>query len=303
MAVISVIIPVYNAEPYLDRCLSSVCDQKHRDLDIIVVEDGSSDRCPQICDEWAAKDSRIRVVHKKHGPGVAAARNAGLDRVRGDWVAWVDSDDWIEPDYLFTLMSAIEQSGADFGVALPCRDSAAPAKVLHGTKAILREQLQGFRPVLLNTLIKAERFQNVRFRDFRIGEDTTLLTEIAYASQMEVLIGSQGYHHLYREDSVSHEHNIVSMRSWLVSVQWRNDYIRNRYPSAYRYVHYDSVENGARILRQLRDYPADPEVEAVRRDCRALVRKHLLHVPLSAIWYGDGRIRELLSAVKIIVLG
>ena len=90
--VVSVVIPVYGVEPYLDHCIRSVVEQDYERLDIVVVDDGSPDDCPQMCDEWAARDPRIRVVHKKNG-GLASARNAGLDVIVGDVVTFVDSDD------------------------------------------------------------------------------------------------------------------------------------------------------------------------------------------------------------------
>lgn len=95
---ISVIIPVYKVEPYLRQCLDSVVNQTYKNLEILVIDDGSPDRCGEICDEYAARDSRIRVIHKQNG-GLSAAWNDGLSLVTGEWLAFVDSDDWIERDY------------------------------------------------------------------------------------------------------------------------------------------------------------------------------------------------------------
>ena len=89
---ISVIVPVYKVEAYLDPCVESIINQTYRNLEIILVDDGSPDRCPEMCDAWAAKDSRIKVVHKKNG-GASDARNVGLDVFLGDYVTFMDSDD------------------------------------------------------------------------------------------------------------------------------------------------------------------------------------------------------------------
>lgn len=94
---ISVIVPIYRVEKYLARCLDSILNQSFRDLEVILVDDGSPDRCGKICDEYAERDSRIRVIHKENG-GLSSARNAGLDIARGEYVAFVDSDDTITPD-------------------------------------------------------------------------------------------------------------------------------------------------------------------------------------------------------------
>ena len=105
---ISVIVPVFRVEQYLDRCVESILTQTFRDFEIILVDDGSPDKCPEMCDSWTKKDSRIRVVHQKNG-GLSAARNAGLQVYRGSYVAFVDSDDWIEPQMLEYLHSLLKQ--------------------------------------------------------------------------------------------------------------------------------------------------------------------------------------------------
>lgn len=102
MPEISVIVPVYNAEKYLDRCMNSIVNQTYRDFELILVDDGSPDSCPKMCDEWTQKDARIRVVHKKNG-GASSARNVGLNVAKGNWIAFADSDDWLEITALETL--------------------------------------------------------------------------------------------------------------------------------------------------------------------------------------------------------
>ena len=96
---ISIIIPVYNAEKYLKKCLDSVINQTYKNLEIILVDDGSTDKSPEICDKYAEKDSRIIVLHKENG-GVSSSRNAGLDIFKGEYLSFVDSDDYVEPDYI-----------------------------------------------------------------------------------------------------------------------------------------------------------------------------------------------------------
>lgn len=109
---ISVIIPVYKAEPHLRRCVDSVLAQTYRDFELILVDDGSPDNCGVMCDEYGKKDRRVRVLHKENG-GVSAARNAGLDAAEGKFISFVDSDDWLHPQMLELLMKAVEESDAD----------------------------------------------------------------------------------------------------------------------------------------------------------------------------------------------
>lgn len=104
MPAISIIVPIYNVESYLPRCIDSILSQSFTDFELILVDDGSPDRCGTICDEYAVKDERIRVIHQENAR-VSAARNAGLDIARGEWIAFVDSDDWIHKDYLRILLS------------------------------------------------------------------------------------------------------------------------------------------------------------------------------------------------------
>ncbi len=94
---ISIIIPVFKVEKYLDRCLESVTAQSYTNLEIILVDDGSPDKCPEMCDLWAKKDSRIKVIHKEND-GLANARNSGIEACTGDYVMFIDSDDYIESD-------------------------------------------------------------------------------------------------------------------------------------------------------------------------------------------------------------
>lgn len=102
---ISVIVPIYHAEPYLRQCLDSIIHQTHQTLEIILVDDGSPDHCGEICDEYAKTETRIRVIHQ-HNQGVSVARNAGIACATGDWLTFVDADDWLEPDMCEQLLSA-----------------------------------------------------------------------------------------------------------------------------------------------------------------------------------------------------
>lgn len=113
---ISIIIPVYKVEPYLRQCLESIINQTYRNLEIIIIDDGSPDNCGAICDEYAQKDERIIVIHKENG-GVNTARNLGIQKATGEWIAFVDSDDWCAPDYYERLINAVGHSKPDIFMA------------------------------------------------------------------------------------------------------------------------------------------------------------------------------------------
>lgn len=112
---VSIIIPVYNVEQYLNRCISSIVNQTYPNLQIILVDDGSPDNCPKICDLWKKKDSRIEVIHKENG-GLSSARNAGLHCAKGDYVLFVDSDDWISINMIEEMIKAMNKNNVDMVV-------------------------------------------------------------------------------------------------------------------------------------------------------------------------------------------
>ena len=114
-AKISVIVPVYKVEPYLDKCISSIANQTYTNMEIILVDDGSPDYCPAMCDAWAEKDSRIRVIHKTNG-GLSDARNAAMAVATGELMAFVDSDDWIASDMYEHLYQRLTEDNSDIAV-------------------------------------------------------------------------------------------------------------------------------------------------------------------------------------------
>ena len=115
MPTVSVIVPVYNVEKYIHRCVDSILGQTFSDLELIRVDDGSPDNCPSICDEYAAKDNRVRVIHQENR-GLSAARNAGLDVMAGEFVSFVDSDDWLEDSFLEVMLKHIWNEESDIAM-------------------------------------------------------------------------------------------------------------------------------------------------------------------------------------------
>lgn len=133
---ISVIVPVYKVENYLNQCLESIVKQTYSNLEILLVDDGSPDRCPEICDEWARREKRVRAIHKRNG-GLSDARNAGLALAQGELVMFVDSDDWIAPEMAEKMLEAMEREEADMVIcqyikALP---DGKTKRVFNGTEA------------------------------------------------------------------------------------------------------------------------------------------------------------------------
>ena len=125
MPIVSIIVPVYNVEKYINRCIDSILAQTFTDWECILVVDGSPDKSGEICDEYSARDSRIRVIHKPNG-GVSSARNVGINLATGEWITFVDSDDFIDADSLFSMVELTKHYDADlfcFGIRITTTDN------------------------------------------------------------------------------------------------------------------------------------------------------------------------------------
>lgn len=142
MPLISIIVPVYKVEAYLDKCISSIVEQTYKNLEIILVDDGSPDNCPAMCDAWAAKDGRVKVIHKKNG-GLSDARNAGMAIAAGEFIGFVDSDDCISPDMYQLLYEHIVQFDCDIaacGVEMVWEDRTPPRMLTKPGNCVLNVQ-------------------------------------------------------------------------------------------------------------------------------------------------------------------
>ena len=140
-ALVSIIVPVYRVEQYLPRCVDSILAQTYRDFELILVDDGSPDACPQLCDAYAAQDSRVRVIHKENG-GLSDARNAGTQQASGESILFIDSDDWVHPDAVSFLVRAREESGAQIAVSdwYYAKAYAAPQTAAYATPEVMEGQ-------------------------------------------------------------------------------------------------------------------------------------------------------------------
>ena len=207
---ISVIIPVYNVEKYLDKCINSIVNQTYRNLEIILVDDGSSDNSPAICDEWARKDNRIRVIHQENF-GQAHARNRGLDAANGSLIGFIDSDDSAKPEMYQRLYELLTENDADLSMCSlygfdekgnDLKFSAHKDEILTGEQVLERMFLskESFgSPV--NKLYRAEIFEHLRFNEGYIHEDTYIAPHIFGRCRKVVLTSDRLYLRLWRHGS------------------------------------------------------------------------------------------------------
>lgn len=191
---ISVIVPVYRAEDYLDRCVRSLTEQTFSDIEILLVDDGSPDRCPALCDAWAARDGRVRVLHRENA-GVSAARNRGLEDAAGRYIAFADADDWLEPDALAYLYALRERFDADFAFAYyrrteteePMPETAFEEFLLTRgdyLKGLFKDGTQAVVQYPWAKLFRRELFDGVRFPEgVTNGEDIPAAFALALRSE------------------------------------------------------------------------------------------------------------------------
>lgn len=219
---ISVLVPIYRIDRYLGICVESLLNQTYKNLEIILVDDGSPDRCPEICDLYASKDERIKVIHKENG-GLVSARKAALVAAKGSYIGYVDGDDWVGPGFYHSLYNSIKESDADIAIAGFSRDlfsstknilNAIPSGVYEGDAldAIKKQMIadgvfyrHGITTYLWNKLFKREvieQYQMEMDNRITIGEDAATVYPAIMASKKIVITDNCAYHYRQREDSM-----------------------------------------------------------------------------------------------------
>lgn len=210
---ISVIVPIYKVELYLDQCVSSIVNQTYQNLEIILVDDGSPDNCSKMCDEWATKDSRIKVIHKSNG-GLSDARNAGLEITNGDYTAFVDSDDYIASSMIDSLLTIAIKEHAEI---VECNyllfyDNEKKQEILDKNESYtifnkeeaLKELIteNKFKHVVWNKLYKKSILKGLRFEIGKLHEDTFFTYQAFNNCSNIVKIEDSLYFYRQRSDSI-----------------------------------------------------------------------------------------------------
>jgi len=203
---ISIIVPVYNVEAYLPKCLDSIINQTYENLEIIIVNDGSTDNSPQICEEYAKRYSRIKLLHKKNG-GLSSARNAGLDIANGEYIGFVDSDDYIEKNMYLEMLTSLKEYSAnlvicsyfsDGEIKYPCEKSMF-VDVDFVFRLYLKDQIQAYA---WNKLYSKDIFNDIRYADGILFEDMDIFLPILRKAEKIVLLNDKLYHYIKRENSI-----------------------------------------------------------------------------------------------------
>lgn len=237
---ISVIVPVYKVEDYLQRCVDSILNQSYNNLEIILVDDGSPDKCGKICDNYEKCDSRVKVIHRDNG-GLSAARNSGLDVMKGKYVTFVDSDDWLDKNAILHMYTILLRSNTDFSAVglLPVYDGKEVNSVVYQNSIKFYDRESALETFLFNDqlspcacgkLWKSELWRELRFPIGKLFEDQYTIYKIIEKSKCCVLSSNQMYFYYKREGSIGHSSFSKRTYDLHYAICEEYEYITKKYP-------------------------------------------------------------------------
>lgn len=279
LPLISVIVPVYRVEQYLDKCVSSILSQTYDHLELLLVDDGSPDGSGAICDRWAQMDNRVRVFHQKNAGG-GAARNVALDNARGELIAFVDSDDYIAPD-MFEYLYSLLQQGADIAECSyletehddACFDkSAEPVRWYSAEEAMachIRDTI--FQQLIWNKLYRREMVEGVRFPVGTKIDDEFFTYRLL--SNAKRLARSERVCYAYRQQasSVMHQQNPVKKLEGLRAKRQRLEFLKNKFPSLVEMAKVELVFSCIYALQAFRQNMAGDQRKEAVAEIRGLI--------------------------------
>lgn len=224
---ISIIIPVWNVDQFLEKCLDSVLGQTYQNLQVILIDDGSPDACGRICDIYAEKDARIEVIHQENA-GVCHARNEGMKLVRGEYIGFVDPDDWIAPDMFEYLLNGIKEQRAQIACCRYYRVTDAEEiysqcngmTQVYSSKEAVEELVKHrfiLRNVFWNKLFKAELFSGIEFPVGRIYEGTAMIYKLLQKAEKVVLLGDPKYYYVDNPSSYINQRSIKYLADFSIA--------------------------------------------------------------------------------------
>ena len=257
-ATVSVITPVYKVEKYLKECVQSIINQSYRDLEIILVDDGSPDKCPSMCDEYATQDSRIVVIHKKNG-GLSSARNAGIDVARGEYLLFVDSDDFISPVMVETLLDAITETNAEIAASrisddpqMICLDRIQNAEVLQPKqvmKYILTEQV--ITTSASGKLYRKDLFEGIRYPNGKIYEDLGTTYKLIDRCKNIAFVDGSFYYYRSNPESITQANFSTKQLDYYEIANELREYISSVHPEFINQVDNHRVRISISFMRKI----------------------------------------------------
>lgn len=245
---ISIIIPVYKVLPYLERCVDSVRGQTYSNLEIILIDDGSPDKCGELCDKYALYDNRIKVIHKKNG-GLSSARNVALDICKGEWISCIDSDDWVSPYYIENLYAAALEAEADMSISWfenvfdeqPIQSVAEnqlhDLQIMDSKTCLCKLLYQdGVEVSAWGKLYQKHIMNNLRYPVGKLYEDIVVTPQAIHKSKRIALISNVDYYYFQRKESIQYECYSARKLDAALHMEELSIFIEKHYPQLYKAV-------------------------------------------------------------------
>ena len=208
MPKVSIIVPIYNVEKYLGKCVDSILAQTFTDYELFLVDDGSPDNCGAICDRYAEKDGRIKVIHKENG-GLSDARNVAIDVASGEYLSFIDSDDYIDPDMIASMYDALIDTDSDMAVcgmeSFDDEGNISDMYKPHDRRMVFEGEARCeflYQPCAMNKFYKRSIFDDLRYPKGRLYEDAVIFHYILEKSKKIVYTGKMSYHYFLRSGSI-----------------------------------------------------------------------------------------------------
>lgn len=236
---ISVIVPVYNVEQYLERCVDSIINQTYKNLEIILVNDGSTDNSGQLCDELAKKDGRIRVIHKKNG-GLSDARNVGIAEAEAELIGFIDSDDYIDEDMYEMLINNLKAANADLSMCghYDVYNDVPEVQVTEkktwelspreAIKMVMEAKILSVTAV--NKLYKKSLFSELKFEIGKIAEDAFIMIKLLDKCNKIVATNEKKYYYVHRENSITTQKFSLKFLNVIEAYEQNKEIILEKYP-------------------------------------------------------------------------
>lgn len=231
---ISVIVPIYKVEPYLRQCVDSILNQSYRNLEVLLIDDGSPDKCGEICDEYERRDERVRVFHTENR-GLSAARNLGLREAKGDYIGFVDSDDWIEPDMYEVLLKRIEETGADIGVCgiaceyvNRCIDFPCSEAIYDSNNAVHALICGDLRNQVMNKLWTRKVATFFQFPEEHVYEDIFTVYKVFLRAEKVATVRKALYRYRQRKGSIAQTYPMQNLIDYWDAIHQRCEALKIR---------------------------------------------------------------------------
>ena len=318
-ALISVIVPVFKIPTYIDRCVNSIVHQTYSNLEIILVDDGSPDQCPDLCEAWKDKDNRIKVIHKKNG-GLSDARNRGMNVAKGTFISFVDGDDWLEARFYEQLLFCMEQTGADMaGVQYRKRtDTDKEVLQFQNNKINVYDKDQAMKKlisndiqqVVWNKLYRRDLIKDILFEVGKYHEDEFWSYQVFAKVEKYAEISYIGYNYFQRADSIMGESYSIKRLDAIEAKVCRQKFIKKEMPKledyARRNLLFACMYQGQMALKYLRDTDKQNAIRYIEQVYKGNYKSKLLSNSMKKtqqIWLALGnlsfvcvcRIRNLLK--------